>query len=416
MKFLKAVLYGGLGLLLSGVGAQALEVDPTVAPEITFGGRALATVNYLDKDLGTGGTDSDTELDISDSSLVFGFSKYLFSDVDYGFATFGLTVPEDDTDLGDDIFLHQLQVGIGGRYSEFMIGRSRLPANTLIQFPTIRDDDLLDFTHVANASSNRTAEEDTIYGGQLRGTIYLPGSNIFTFAALTARVETDVANLGDTSRQSGTAINGLSLGLAYDVPEAIKFDSGVRYAGAALDLQRVDEFSGTGEDDLAALIGGLSYNLSDNPERAWALDLQGIYNFGIGAPDLASVVGRARAESWAVAAALRFARRPFLQTSWQAALTLAFKDYGEFSDASSVGVTPSLAWRLGSGIEALAQYRYVANGATLAGGVDLDSSHELYFGLSFAFDATFNESVGQRNSILNLEHDLLDNGPILGGH
>ena len=167
---------------------------------------------------------------------------------------------------------------------------------------------------------------------------------------------------------------------------------------------------------MAALLGGLSYNLTDNPERAWALDLQGIYNFGISAPDLAGPVTRARAESWSVAAALRFARRPFLQTRWQAALTVALKDHPGFDDAASFAVAPSIAWRLGSGIEALAQYSFVANDDVLGAGLGLDSSHEVFFGLSFAFEATFNESVGQRNSILNLEHDMLDNGPILGGH
>lgn len=416
MTYFKPLLIGALGLVLATGSARALEVDPQVAPEINFAGRALATASYADKDLGAAGDDSGADVDISDSSLVFGFSKYLFSDVDYGFATFGLSIPEDDSDLDDDIFLHQLQIGIGGPNSELMIGRSRLPASTLIQFPTIRDDDLLDFTHVANASSNREAEEDTIYGGQLRGTLYWPGTSFFSFAALAARVETDAANLADTSRKSSTNLNGLSLGLAYDVPEAIKFDSGVRYAGVAIDLQQVDELSGTGEDELAALLGGLTYNLNDNPERAWAVDLQGIYNFGISAPDLASPVTRARAESWSLAAALRFARRPYLQTRWQAALTVAVKDRSDFDDAMSFAVAPSIAWRLGSGIEAMAQYRFVANDDVLGAGLGLDSSHEVLFGLSFAFDATFNESVGQRNSILNLEHDMLDNGPILGGH
>jgi hypothetical protein len=416
MTRFKPILIGALGLVLAGGVAHALEVDPKVAPEINFFGRALATANYTDKDLGAAGDDSGADADIFDSSLVFGFSKYLFNDTDYGFATFGLSIPEDDSDLNDDIFLHQLQIGIGGSNSELMLGRSRLPANTLIQFPTIRDDDLLDFTHVANASSNREAEEDTIYGGQLRGTLYWPGTSFFSFAALTARVETDVANLADTARKSSTNLNGLSVGLAYDVPEAIKFDSGVRYAGVAFDVQQVDELSGTGEDELIALLGGLSYNLTDNPERAWALDLQGIYIFGISAPGLAGPVTRARAESWSVAAALRFARRPYLQTKWQAALTVALKDYSDFDDATSFALAPSIAWRLGSGIEALAQYRFVANDGVLGAGLGLNSSHHVSFGLSFSFDATFNESVGQRNAILNLEHDMLDNGPILGGH
>lgn len=416
MKNVKTSILVCAALAVFSGGVQALEVDPVVVPEVTFGGRALVTGNYVATDLGTGGTDAQGELDVSDSALLFSFSKYLFTDVDYGFATIGFEVPEDDTELDDDIFFHQLQVGIGGPSSELILGRTRLPANTLIQFPTIRDDDLLDFTHVGNGFSNRDAEEDVIFGGQIRGTLYFPKIYVSTLAAITARIETDITNLANKNRKTGSDLNGLSLALAYDVPEAIKFDRGVRFAGLALDIQRVDEFSGSGTEEMATLVAGLTHNLSDNPERSWAVDVQLIYNFGVTVPDLGAIVSRARAESIAAVLALRHTRRPFLQTRWQAALIVAFKDHRGFDDASAVAVVPSFLYRLGSGVNFVAQYRFIGNGSTLASGASLDTSHAVFLGLSFAFDTTFNESVGERGAILNLEHDMLDSGPIGGGH
>ena len=404
-----------LGVVLWAGPLAALEIDPDVAPEVAIGGRAVVTGNYIDRDLATGGNDSGGEFEFSDSSLLFGFSKYLFNDVDYGFATIGIKAPEDDTDLKDDIFLHELHVGIGARRSELMLGRSRL-TNTLIQFPTLRDDDLLDYTHVANASSNAEAEEDTVYGVLLRGNYYVPQHKLAFTGAVTARAETAAARLGDTDRESRTNINGVSLGVAYDVPEAIKFDRGLRYAGLSWDAQRADEFTGTDKETIHSVIAGLSYNLSDDPEASWALDAQGIYTAGTSVPSLGQPMFRARADSYAVVAALRYADRPYLQTRWQAALTVAYKNFTDFDDAGSLAVVPSFAWRMGSGIELVAQYRYIDNGRALALGVGRDTEHAVMAGLTFGFDFTLNESVGQRGSILNLEHDMLDLGPIGGGH
>ena len=152
------------------------------------------------------------------------------------------------------------------------------------------------------------------------------------------------------------------------MPEAIKFDRGIRYAGVGLDWQRVDELAGGDDDDVAAFLAGLSYNLSDDPEASWALDLQGIYNFGAGVANLNSNVARARGEQYALVGAPSLYRSPQLQTDWQAALTVAWKDYVDFNDASSLALVPSIAWRLGSGIEAVGQYRYLNNGATLGTG------------------------------------------------
>ncbi|MCZ6721231.1 MAG: hypothetical protein O7A65_06800, partial [Proteobacteria bacterium] len=115
-------LAGACAVAASGTG-MALEVDPEVLPEVNIGGRGVVTANYRDRDLASGGNDNGGELDVEDSSLLLGFSKFLFNDVDYGFATIGIKAPDDDTDLRDDIFLHELHVGIGARVSELLLGR-----------------------------------------------------------------------------------------------------------------------------------------------------------------------------------------------------------------------------------------------------------------------------------------------------
>ena len=407
-------LAAGMTAAFFVANAMALEIDPNVPPEISLGGRLIATANLSDTERPGGGNKSEAALDIADSSILISASKYMFSAGDYGYAVLGLILPEDDSDLPDEIFVHQALVGMGSQDYDFVLGRTRLP-NTLVSFPTIRDDDLLAFTHVGNAGANVEAEEDQIFGGVLGGTRYL-WKHFQARAFATARAETDLTDLTNSDRTSRSNLNGASLGFAYEMPEAIKFDRGIRYAGVGLDWQRVDELAGGDDDDVAAFLAGLSYNLSDDPEASWALDLQGIYNFGAGVANLNSNVARARGEQYALVGALRYTARPQLQTDWQAALTVAWKDYVDFNDASSLALVPSIAWRLGSGIEAVGQYRYLNNGATLGTAENKDSSHTLFLGLSFALDTTFNESVGARGSILSLEHNMLNPGPAGLGH
>lgn len=407
-------LAAGCSAALFATGAMALEIDPNVPPEISLGGRLVATANFSDTEQAVGSNKTEAALDIADSSILISASKYMFTAGDYGYAVLGLLIPEDDSDLPDGIFVHQAAVGMGSQDYDIVLGRTRLP-NTLVSFPTVRDDDLLAFTHVGNAGANVAAEEDQIFGGVLGGTRYL-WKHFQARAFATARAETDLTDLTNSERTARSNLNGAALGFAYEIPEAIKFDRGIRYAGVGLDWQRADELTGGDDDDIAAFLAGLSYNLSDDPEASWALDFQGIYNFGAGVANLDSDVARARGEQYSLVGALRYTARPQLQTDWQAAITLAWRDYADFNDASSLALVPSIAWRLGSGIEAVGQYRFLNNGATLGAAENQDSSHTLFLGLSFALDTTFNESVGARGSILSLEHNMLDPGPAGLGH
>lgn len=94
----------------------------------------------------------------------------------------------------------------------------------------------------------------------------------------------------------------------------------------------------------------------------------------------------------------------------------SWKDHHNFGDAEIFIVTPSFVYRLGAGVDLLAQYQYHHNNDGLASFTGVDDEHRVALGLAFAFDHTFNETVGQRGSILNGEHDTLDLGPIGVGH
>ncbi|MBT6441295.1 MAG: hypothetical protein HOK61_02615 [Alphaproteobacteria bacterium] len=413
LKLLAGALLAG-SLAATASTAFALEIDPNVPPEISLGGRLVGTTNLTSKDRPVGGEQTNTELDIADTSVSIGLAKYLFRTGGYAFGNFGLVLPEDDSDLEDNLFVHEVRIGVGHKDWEISLGRSRLP-NTLVTFPTIRDDDLLAFTHVGNGNANVEAEEDQIYGGVVQGNLWFtPEWRVM--GAATARAETDLANLGSTERTSRSDLNGLAAGVFWEMPESIRFDRGLRFAGLSLDWQQADRVGGGEEEDISAIIGGAVINLSDDPEASWSIDLQGIYNLGSSVPSLDANVSRARAEQYAVVGALRYIDRPYLQTNWQAALTVGWRDYADISSASAFAITPSVAWRIGSGINVVGQYRYLDQDIALAAAENNSASHTLLAGLTFSLDTTFNESVGERNSILTMEHDMLDVGPVNRGH
>jgi hypothetical protein len=395
--------------------ALALEIDPDVTPEINLGGRLIATGAFGVEHRPVAGDDEDAELDVSDSTILLNLAKYLYRDRDYGFATFGLLIPEDDSDFEDDVFVNQLVIGIGGVKGEVKLGRTNLP-NTLVQFPTLRDDDLLAYTHVRNAGYNAEGEEFQVYGGVLEGAYYFGRGAWSVRGALTARAETDLADLADEERTSTNAFNGLAGALVYELPETIKFDRGLRFAAFGFDAQRPDEIGGRSETDVVALLAGFSYNLNEDPQYAWGLHAQAIYGFGDGVAGLREEVERAQAEQASLVVGLTYAHRPHLQTRWQAGLTLAAQDYREFDEARSFAALPSFAWRLGSGVELVTQYRYERFEGDLRDALDEEASHALWFGVSFALTGTFNESVGQRGSILNIEHSITNPGPVQRGH
>ena len=408
MKTIKMIAAAVLGLAMNTGGA--LEIDPNVIPEISLGGRMLATVDWMRMTDPAGEVERASALNVSDSSLVLGFSKYLFSDSNYGYAMLGFKTSEDGNDLKDDIYFHEMSVGIGGPRYEVQLGRTRLP-NTLLSFPTVRDDDLLAFTVVGNGGSNTHAVEYQQFGGQAAARWWLT-PRVSGAVAVTARTQTDLSG----TPLSGEDFNGASAMLSYDFPEAMQVRGGFRFIGLTLDYQDLEALGTSPKEKLATTLGAFSYNLGSNPEAEWLLDVQGIVTRGVEVSGLAEPYQRARAKSQAVVAALRYAHRPNLQTRWQAALTVAWKNYPDFSDARSVALVPNFVWRAGSGVDVLAQYRYVYNGDGLAQATAEQREQQVLVGLNFNFATTFNESVGDRSDILNFGHNMLDIGPVSGGH
>lgn len=385
MKFKKIVLALVNGATLMGGSAQALEVDREVTPRITLGGRLITTV---DSDSESG----DAGINIGDSSFAARFDKRMFEN---GVAGGVLGVKE----VGGVVGFNQVHVFYWNQNYETRAGRTRLP-NTLVEFPLVRDDDMLGMTHVGNGSSNE--EFDQLFG------------KIVSFDWI---VDQKVQKLGAWigTRRNGdaadfpTAANGFdSYGASYryEQPETMQYLKTIQSAGIALDAQKD---SSVGNPFYQALIAGTEFNLNRNPKSNWSMGAQAILNGGVPGVTLAdlndatdAVSNRARAKSAAFVTSLRYTRRPHLLTRLQAAVTVGYKSYDV--GGSELSIAPNLVYRIGQGVDVLAQYRNTQynDGLTAIGPTNL-----FQIGLVFNLDAKFNDNIGERDSILNLEHGYI---------
>jgi hypothetical protein len=405
------------GFLLLGVPCaallpnltSALEVDRAVLPRLAVGGRALATPTFITRDgFGSEDDDDSSEIDVSDSALLFRFDKRIYSQAGVAGGVVGFRKTSTDSEE-DDVFFHQLNAFFWNQDFEATVGQTRL-RNILIEFPTIRDEDLIEYLYVPNASSYREAEEDQLFATEASFDWFVDRKNHALSVWAAARIETDE----EGEEKELAELNTLGFGWVYAGPEALQYVNPVRKAGVLVDIQWVDDSAADVDDNSYSVMAGTELNLNRNPQHVWAVGAQGLYHHGIddvsfdpAASDGARRVALRRAESWAVAASGQDTWRPKLLTRAAASLTLAYKDYPDEDDATQFSAAPRFLYRLGHAIDIVAQYLYTWRDDGLAAMTGFDAVHEIQIGLSFGFDYVFNDQIGERQSLTNLEHGYI---------
>lgn len=380
---ISSLLLSSVCLVIASSVVQALEVDREVMPRIQLGGRIIASVDMPDSD---SDPDAESQLSLSDSSLLARFDKRLYREGVAG-ATIGFTENE------DAVVFHQLNAFYWDRNVSVMMGRTRL-RNTLLELPLMRDDDLLDYTHVGNASSDE--EFDQIYGTQLSADLLIDGKiqRVGMWAG-TRRNSTDAAYAN-----APDGFDSVGAGYVYEQPEDLRYVKRLRHAGVLVDGQRVE--TSAGDEWNYALIAGAEANLNIDPLHNWSLAGQAILNQGVSSTPV-PVTNLAASESTSVVVSLRHTGRPHLLTRYQAGLTFAYKDYADINEGNQWSLVSNAFYRLGQGVDLLAQIKYTDYGNGLGGGEDAI----VQIGMAFSFDAMFNDSIGERDSILNLEHGYI---------
>jgi hypothetical protein len=389
MNFKSVYVAATTSLLIIAQQAAALEVDREVLPRMTLGGRILATVDAVDLD---SDPTKEDEINLDDSSVLMRFDKRMYQD---GVA--GAVVGFNDFEEG--LRFHQLFAFYWNQDINAEIGLTRI-RNSIVEFPIIRDDDLLSYTHVGNASSNE--EFDQLYGKHIAFDWYVDRKIQKVGVWTGTRENEDGFNAPDGFDYYGA-------GYVYEQPEDLRYVKWIRNAGLVYDTQKVRV--GGSDEWMGAWVAGVEFNLNMNPLSNWSMGLQAISNEGAGSVTVAdinysnpdAVSNQARAKSNSLVASLRYTGRPMLLTRWQTALTVAYKDYSDVNDATQWSVVPNVVYRLGQGVDLLAQYKYTDYGNGLGGGSD----NTFQLGVSFSLEAMVNDNIGERDSIINLEHGYI---------
>ncbi|MGK0290529.1 MAG: hypothetical protein ACI86H_001988 [bacterium] len=407
MKKLSLIL-----LFVSFIGNQvfALETDRPVAPQIFLGGRIISTMNFAQKDgYQTQANSEHNEIDFADSSLLLGFEKRMYRKGVAG-AVFGLTKPEEYSDSSSDIFFHQMKAYYRTKTFSVSLGRTNIPSSTLIEFPTLRDDDLMSYTHVGNASSYAENAQYQLYGNVFSMNLYL-GKNVTLSGWSGSRFETDTSGV----KKEIEKFNSGGLGLTYGNSEDLQYVKRLRHAGIWVDYQSVENddtstasTTDTKHEGMTSVIAGAEFNLNMNPVNNWSMAIQYISNSGLSDATADSDINLLRAKSDSIVMSLRYKGRPRLLTRFQGALTLAYKNYSETSNTSQYSIIPSMVYRLGAGFDLVTQYSYTAYQDGLASLKTYSSEQKFQIGFVFYFDAKFNDNTGERNSILNVEHGYIN--------
>jgi hypothetical protein len=352
----------GLVLVMLSPVVMALEVDREVMPRIQLGGRIMASVDMVELD---SDPNAETNINLADSSLLARFDKRMYGGGVAG-ATVGLI--EQGGENEDAVVFHQLNAFYWNRDYAVKIGRGRL-RNTLLEFPLMRDDDLLDYTHVGNASSDE--EFDQIFGKQLTFDFFLDQK------IQRVGLQAGTRRNGDTYTSAPDGFDSIGASYIYEQPEDLRYVKRLRHAGLLIDGQKVETTAG--DDWSFALVAGVEANLNIDPRHSWSLAGQVILNQGVNdAPVVANLAAGA-------------------------GLTFAYKDYADVIDGAQWSVVSNAFYRLGQGVDLLMQLSYTDYGDGLGGGNDAVAK----VGLAFNFDAMFNDNIGERDSILNLEHGYI---------
>ncbi len=406
-KHIKKGLVGAtlVGLTSFGFGQSQqapIQERPGLQPQIDLQGSGIGTLDIGRKsNFGSNGNGTGGQINISDSALSLGFSERLYRG---GIGSFTLgALALDKANSGQDfgLFLHQALVDYQTASFETYLGRTDNPSVQLVQFPTLRGDDLVEFTYLLNPFSNGQNLEEHRYGNVAAATF---NKGLRQFVNVHAQSLIDSDNLeGPNSSQLN------SYGASYQymaLPTNEPLDRFVSY-GAGFEHRAVPRsFGGASE----ALYAGGVVNVLPSLTHRVDLRLLVTSTFGNSTKGFDTLGDTYRADSTTVAASLRQLNSPFGLPGSALSLTAGYKTFGRVSDANEFGLALTGAKRLGEGFDAVAQIAYTHRSdalAAVAGGHGDNLAFQV--GLSFSFGSVTNQSVGPRRTPLNTRFRQIPN-------
>ena len=371
--------------------------DPSTAPQIELSGTGIGTVDYgkaASRPNGGGG------INLSDSSLFVGAAQRLYRGGVGSFGLGGLTTEDTNKGTSTALFLHQAFVDYQSETFEFLVGRSDNPAAHVVDFPTLRGDDLITLTNPLNPFSNGGNVEEHRYSNVASATF---NQGLELFENVHAQHLLNSAGIG-----SATAINSFGISVYHLGAPGLETLEKIPSWGVGYEQLTMQNNAPSG---LHQLYAGGTLNLNESVTDRWELRLQDGVNWGSRLRAFSGITDSFQANANGVAASLRYLNSPFGHPGFQVSLTLAEKTYFDVAGAHSEGYALTGVKRLGQGFDLVAQYQGQWRSSVLANaqsaGLAIEQAGEV--GLAFNFDAVLNEHIPPRRTLLNQQHQYLPN-------
>lgn len=402
MRFSKSSALLSVALFCMSLEGWAIQAQPVPipedqsnAPQVDIAGVGIATANG-GKTASNGKPES--AINFSDSSIVVGGAERLFDNGIGSFVIGGLTTEQAVTGSGNLFFLHQAVVDYQAKSFEAAIGRTDNPTAHLIDFPTLRGDDLITLLNPLDPYSNGVNIEEHRYSN-VASVTFNQGLNYFE--NLHAQHLINSAGYGT---QGG--VNSFGATFEYMAPVGNEMFQRVPYWGVGYEQITLSNNSPSGLHQGYA--GGV-VNLNESVTDRVDFRFQDILSLGSDLRTFGNITDTFQANSNAVAGSIRYLHSPFGLPGYQLALTLGQKSYFRVSDSVSVGGALTGAKRLGQGFDIVAQYLGQWRNRNLASaqsaGVVYEQVGEV--GLTFNFDAVINQHLAPRRTILNQRHQYI---------
>ncbi len=340
-------------------------------------------------------------INLSDSALVISAAQRLSDGAAIGSTGLGwLTLDDTNRGLQTQLFLHQGFLDYQSERIEFLIGRSDNPTAHVVDFPTIRGDDLVTLTNPMNPFSDGDNAEEHRYSNVASVTF---NQKLKYFENFHVQHLIDSAGIG-----SDTGIN--SAGVSFEFLNTPGMEPFQQFTSFGLGYEHFILDSG-GRSGLHQLFAGGVYNLNTSVTHRWDLRFQEILTFGSGLTTLSTATDSFQADSNSIAVAIRYLNSPFGSPGYQLSLTGAYKTYAKVAAAKSIGGILTGVKRLGQGFDLVTQYQGQWRDVNLAraqtNGVRYDHTFEI--GFIFNFSATINQHLAPRRSILNQQFQYIPN-------
>ncbi len=380
--------------------AQPVPVpeDQSTAPQINIAAVGIATAAAGVQPGTPGGRAS---IDFSDSAIQLGAAQRLYGTAGIGsLGIGGLTLDESNSSSGTSFFIYQAFTDFQTESFEALVGRSDNATAHLVDFPTLRGDDLITLTNPLNPFSNGDNLEEHRYA-TLGSVTFNQGLKYFE--NVHAQQLIDSAGTG-----SGGKLNSFGVTLEYlSTPGMEAFQRVVSW-GVGYEHLSVNQNASNG---LHQIYGGGVMNLNQSVTNRWELRVQDIVSLGSELREFSNVTDTYQAASNALAMSVRYLDSPFGRPGYQLALTAGVKNYFKVDQAMTAGFAVTGVKRLGQGFDLVIQYLGQWRDSSLATAQEDGLAYQqvAQLGFVFNFDATFNRHISPRRSILNQQFQYIPN-------